>query len=114
SPSGPAKLAALREDPVRVPTAVEELLRRIPLRDGLAAIRIAIEDVELGGVVVRAGEAVLPLTASANRDGRCLPDPNAETSPAQSTRISPLDMASTTASVSNSRVSSPTSALPRY
>jgi len=60
---------------VRVPTAVEELLRRIPLSNGLAAIRIAIEDVELGGVVVPAGEAVLPLTASANRDGEVFTGP---------------------------------------
>src|SRR6266511_2660743 len=64
----PDQLAWLREDLARMPAAVEELLRCIPLSNGLAAIRIATEDVELGGVVVRTGEAVLPLTASANRD----------------------------------------------
>src|SRR5205814_9680423 len=71
----PDQLAALRENPARIPAAVEELVRCTPLSNGLAAIRIALEDVELGGVVVRAGEAVLPLTASANRDGRAFTEP---------------------------------------
>ncbi len=71
----PDQLAALRESPAGIPAAVEEFLRWTPLSNGLAAIRIAVADVELGGVVVRAGEAVLPLTASANRDGRVFAEP---------------------------------------
>ncbi len=71
----PGQLAALRDDPARLPVAVEEVLRCVPLSNGLAAIRIATEDVELGGVVVRAGEAVLPLTASANRDRDVFTEP---------------------------------------
>src|SRR5207247_136771 len=71
----PDQADALRADPTRIPVAVEEFLRCIPLSKGLAAIRIAVEDVELGGVVVRAGEAVLPLTASANRDAGAFTDP---------------------------------------
>jgi cytochrome P450 len=64
----PEQLAALRADPSLLPKAVEELMRFVPLGAGAGIPRYATEDVELGGVTVRAGEPVLAATASANRD----------------------------------------------
>ncbi|MEV0625229.1 cytochrome P450 [Nonomuraea wenchangensis] len=48
--------------------AVDELLRRSQAGGGIGALRIATEDVRLDGVLIRAGEAVLPMINSANRD----------------------------------------------
>ena len=59
----PDQLAALRSDPA---ATVEELLRHlsvVPL-----TVRVALEDVELGGQVVRAGETVTVSLSAANRD----------------------------------------------
>jgi cytochrome P450 len=57
-------------DPELVPAAVEELLRWVPLgtSGGGGGVRVATEDVELGGQIVRAGEAVVVVMSSANRD----------------------------------------------
>ncbi|KAA2266134.1 cytochrome P450 [Solihabitans fulvus] len=66
----PGPLAALRADPQALPTAIEELLRFTPLGSSAGFPRIAMEDVEVGGVLVRAGEAVLVHAVSANRDER--------------------------------------------
>ncbi|MFR9727707.1 cytochrome P450 [Saccharopolyspora sp. MS10] len=73
----PDQLARLRADLGLVPRAVEELMRYIPLGNGAGIARYATEDVELGGVTVRAGEPVLPSTASANRDPAVYSDPDA-------------------------------------
>jgi cytochrome P450 len=51
-----------------VPTAVEELLRYIPLGVGAGNPRVATQDLDLGGVRVGAGEAVVVARHSANRD----------------------------------------------
>jgi cytochrome P450 len=51
-----------------VPSAVEELFRYSLAGGGAGAMRIATEDMELGGALIRAGEAVLPAITSANRD----------------------------------------------
>ncbi|NHD18464.1 MULTISPECIES: cytochrome P450 [unclassified Actinopolyspora] len=64
----PAELEWLRNHSERVPEAVEELMRFVPLGVNAAFPRYALEDVELGGVLVRAGEPVLASLASANRD----------------------------------------------
>ncbi|NYH79734.1 cytochrome P450 [Actinopolyspora biskrensis] len=64
----PAELEWLRNSPERVPEAVEELMRFVPLGVNAAFPRYALEDVELGGVLIRAGEPVLASLASANRD----------------------------------------------
>ncbi|MFD9888160.1 cytochrome P450 [Amycolatopsis sp. NPDC059027] len=71
----PGEFAELCADPARIPAAVEELLRYVPL--GVAAIfpRYATEDVEVGGVLVRAGEPVLASVASANRDALQFDEP---------------------------------------
>jgi nocardicin N-oxygenase len=73
--SRPEQWARLREHPELVSSAVEELLRYIPLGSGGAFARIATEDIELGGVLVRAGEAVVASTNSANRDQDVFADP---------------------------------------
>lgn len=64
----PAQLAALRADLDLVPRAVEELLRFTPLGGSGGMPRYATEDVELGGITVRAGEPVIVAVHSANRD----------------------------------------------
>jgi cytochrome P450 len=55
-------------DPERVPSAVEELLRLTPLITMGSFPRFALKDVEIGGVRVRAGEAVIVELSAANRD----------------------------------------------
>ncbi|MBE1530524.1 cytochrome P450 [Actinomadura algeriensis] len=72
----PERYASLREDPAAIPAAVEELLRFGQIGGGAGAIRIAVEDVELGGVTVREGEAVIPLFNAANRDPEVFADPD--------------------------------------
>jgi cytochrome P450 len=72
----PRELEKLRADPGLIPGAVEELLRYVRLGGGLPPARITTEDVELGGVTIPAGEVVLPLFASANRDPSVFSDPD--------------------------------------
>ena len=64
----PDQWQLLLERPDIVPNAVEELMRYIPLSAGPALPYLATEDVEIGGVLIRAGDAVIASTASANRD----------------------------------------------
>ena len=59
-----------------VPSAVEELLRYSVAGGGAGAMRIATEDMELGGALIRKGEAVLPAITSANRDREVFDDPD--------------------------------------
>ncbi|GAB2855151.1 hypothetical protein GCM10022221_63340 [Actinocorallia aurea] len=68
-------LAALRDDPRLTVGAVEELLRYFTIAE-IGAARLATEDVEIGGVLIRAGEGVLGLTNTANRDASVFPEPN--------------------------------------
>lgn len=63
-------------DPDLVPAAVEELMRWVPLGVAAAIPRYATEDIELGGVLVRAGEPVLGALHSANRDETSFTDPD--------------------------------------
>ncbi|MGM1065642.1 cytochrome P450 [Saccharothrix sp. Mg75] len=72
----PDQLALLREDPSRVPAAVEELLRFIPGGAAGGLMRVATEDVEVAGTLIRAGEGVIAVTNSANRDGEVWADPD--------------------------------------
>ncbi|WP_235216608.1 cytochrome P450 [Archangium violaceum] len=62
--------ARLVAEPSLLPTAIEELLRYIPLRSTGSFPRRATEDVELGGVLIRKGETVIFQRASADRDER--------------------------------------------
>ncbi|MFC7328017.1 cytochrome P450 [Marinactinospora rubrisoli] len=70
----PAELARLRADGV-TPAAVDELLRFVPVDAHVAFARYATVDIELGGTLVRAGEAVLPVLPSANRDPEVFDEP---------------------------------------
>ncbi|WP_373308708.1 cytochrome P450 [Amycolatopsis bartoniae] len=63
----PEALAAIVEDPAKTPSAVEELLRYYTIAE-FAVSRVALEDVELGGVLIRKGEGVITLGNMANRD----------------------------------------------
>lgn len=67
----------LGEHPEDVPAALEELLRTVNLtrNDTSGLPRIATQDVEIGGAVIPAGDAVFLSFASANRDGSVFADP---------------------------------------
>jgi len=71
----PGEVATLRADPGLIPAAVEELLRCTRL-GGLPPARVTTEDVQLGGVVIPAGEQVMPLYSTANRDPSAFTDPD--------------------------------------
>ena len=77
----PDQLGWLRANMPQVPEAVEELLRFAPLTadipiGGQGHVRMAMEDIELDGVHIRAGEFVMPSINSANRDERVFVDPH--------------------------------------
>jgi nocardicin N-oxygenase len=74
--SHPGQYQRLCTGAVPMVTAVEELLRFTPIAASGGTIRVALDDLEVGGVTVRAGEGVLPSTTSANRDGRVFADPD--------------------------------------
>jgi pentalenic acid synthase len=71
----PDRLAELRRDPALVPAAVDELMRTLSIADGL--LRMATEDIEVDGTVIRAGEGVIFSTSVINRDDTVYPDPDA-------------------------------------
>ncbi|GGT05051.1 MULTISPECIES: cytochrome P450 [Streptomyces] len=62
----PEQLAELRQDPSLLPAAVEELMRFLSIADGM--LRVATEDIEVGGVTVRADDGVVFSTSVINRD----------------------------------------------
>ncbi|MFD4675238.1 cytochrome P450 [Lentzea sp. NPDC058450] len=64
----PDAVKDLHEHPEKVPNAVEELLRFIPLGAGAGFTRIATEDVQVGNALVKEGDAVLVVVSSANHD----------------------------------------------
>ncbi|MEU6990907.1 cytochrome P450 [Streptomyces sp. NPDC046465] len=68
------ELALLRRDPALWPNAVEELLRFLSLTGGL--IRVATEDIETCGVVIRAGDGIVLLNPAANRDPQVFARPH--------------------------------------
>ncbi|MGW5449883.1 cytochrome P450 family protein [Streptomyces asiaticus] len=69
----PDQLELLRADPSRWQQAVRELMRLGPTQ--FAQARYAAEEVELGGVTIPAGSAVVPLLLAANTDPRKYEDP---------------------------------------
>lgn len=71
----PERMAQLRADPGLLPTAVEELLRFLSIADGM--LRVAREDLEIDGTVIRAGDGVVFSTSLINRDGSVYADPDA-------------------------------------
>ncbi|WP_405641568.1 cytochrome P450 [Streptomyces sp. NBC_00019] len=65
----------LRTEPDIRPQAIDELLRYIPHRNAVGLSRIALEDVGIRGVRIRAGDAVYVSYLSANRDPSVFPYP---------------------------------------
>jgi cytochrome P450 len=72
----PEHLERLRREPALLPRAVEELFRYVPHRNGVGIPRIATEDVEIGGHVIRAGDVVYNSYLTANRDPDVFPRPD--------------------------------------
>jgi len=70
----PEQFATLRDDPDVTDRAVEELLRYLSIAH--TGARAALEDVELGGQLVRAGETVTLSAQAANRDPERFSDPD--------------------------------------
>ncbi|GAA3250456.1 cytochrome P450 [Nonomuraea helvata] len=70
----PEQLAALRADPGIAESAVEELLRYLSVAPFTS--RTALEDVELGGELIKAGETVTVSIPAANRDPQHFADPD--------------------------------------
>ncbi|MEV7750062.1 cytochrome P450 [Streptomyces griseofuscus] len=71
----PGRLAELRADPALLPAAVEELMRMLSIADGLA--RVALQDIEIDGTTIRAGEGVFFSTSVINRDPGQYEEPDA-------------------------------------
>ena len=70
----PGETKRLREDASLIPAAVEEMLRYESPSQHTG--RIAPQDVELGGRVIKKGQAVMAVMAAANRDPERFPDPD--------------------------------------
>ncbi|MER6027086.1 cytochrome P450 [Streptomyces sp. NPDC001851] len=71
----PDLLERLRGEPRIRPQAIDELLRYIPHRNAVGLSRIALEDVEIKGHRIRAGDAVYVSYLAANRDPDVFPAP---------------------------------------
>lgn len=71
----PDLVGRLRAEPEIRPRAIDELLRYIPHRNAVGLSRIALEDVDIKGVRIRAGDAVYVSYLAANRDPDVFPDP---------------------------------------
>ncbi|MBW0106034.1 cytochrome P450 [Pseudonocardia sp. KRD291] len=71
----PDQLDALRADPSLIPGAVDELLRYLSIAD-IAGGRVATEDIEVDGQLIRAGDGVIVSNSIANRDGAVFADPD--------------------------------------
>ncbi|MBB4684191.1 cytochrome P450 [Amycolatopsis jiangsuensis] len=74
----PEQLAQLRDsgdDPAAVASAVEELLRYLTITHS-GRRRVALEDIEIAGRTIRAGEGLIMANDVANRDASVFPDPD--------------------------------------
>lgn len=75
--TNPDQRAAVQRDPELISKAVEEVLRyALPGSGGGGLPRYAHADIEIGGVRIKAGEAVLLALGAANRDESAFPDPD--------------------------------------
>lgn len=70
----PQELERLQNDLSLIPSAVEEMLRYESPSQHTG--RLASQDVELGGKLIRKGQAVMAVMAAANRDPERFPDPD--------------------------------------
>ncbi|WP_327130886.1 cytochrome P450 [Streptomyces sp. NBC_01343] len=73
--SHPEQLAELRADPALISVAVEELMRFLSIADGM--LRVAVEDIEIGGVTIRPDDGVIFSTSVINRDAAVFEQPDA-------------------------------------
>lgn len=71
----PDQMDRVRADPALTSAMVEEVLRYFTVSE-LAMVRVATEDVEMGGRLIRAGEGVVGLGNAANHDPSVFPDPD--------------------------------------
>ncbi|MFC9427654.1 cytochrome P450 [Streptomyces sp. NPDC056987] len=73
----PGQMAALRDtgDPKLVASAVEELLRYLNIVHN-GRLRAVLEDIEIGGQIIRAGEGLIMPNEIANRDPHMFPNPD--------------------------------------
>jgi cytochrome P450 len=72
----PEQAAEVRDgDPAVVKGAVEELLRLLTVAHS-GRRRVALEDIEIGGVTIRAGEGIIGAGESANRDATVFESPD--------------------------------------
>ena len=70
----PGEMERLRNDLSLVPSAVEEMLRYESPSQHTG--RIAPDDIEMGGKLIRKGQAVMAVMAAGNRDPERFPDPD--------------------------------------
>ncbi|GAA5083726.1 cytochrome P450 [Thermocatellispora tengchongensis] len=71
----PVQMALLRKEPERIEAAVEELLRWLSIVHS-GAFKVTTTDVEIAGVRIPEGEAVVCVLPAANRDPGLVPDPD--------------------------------------
>jgi cytochrome P450 len=70
------RLRRLVQRPELIPSAVEELMRYVPIEANGASPRYALEDVVLSGTLIPAGSPIVAATVIANRDTAVFPDPD--------------------------------------
>jgi len=71
----PDQLELLTSDPNMIVPAVEELIRYLTIGDA-AVPRVALEDIEIAGVVIPKGDGILCLGLTGNRDASVYEDPD--------------------------------------
>ncbi|MFF2401871.1 cytochrome P450 [Streptomyces goshikiensis] len=71
----PEQLAELRAEPSLMSEALEELMRFLSIADGM--LRVATEDIEIGGVTIRPDDGVVFSTSVINRDDAVFENPDA-------------------------------------
>jgi cytochrome P450 len=71
----PDQLELLRSDPTLIRSAVEEILRFTDVTHS-GRLRTAREDIQIGEVTIRAGEAIIMHNPTADRDPAVFPDPH--------------------------------------
>ncbi|MFD2467127.1 cytochrome P450 [Amycolatopsis silviterrae] len=71
-----SRFQTLTEDRSLIPSAVEELMRYVPLEANGTTPRYAVEDMVLSGTLIEAGSPVVPASAAANRDPEVFADPD--------------------------------------
>ncbi len=65
--ANPEEMKKLTDDPSRIEPATEELLRYVDATQG-GRRRVALADIEIGGVTIRKGDGIIGFNPSANRD----------------------------------------------